>query len=261
MLWDAQQQQQQGQPDLASQVLSPPPPTQPTDVNGFLLNAGNAGRLATQQPQNLGAMALSGPQSVPGPTFGQPGHNDTPSTPGALPVKKPGAFSQGGTGWKIVGLIGDALQTAGGGKATYAEGIQKQHEDELARENAVRDAILRRQIELQYPTVPAEQQNWAAYLGLDEKTRAMVDRYRTEGAPHFGIDPATGAPGFYTPPQPYTGAGSGAAAPTPPAVGETYTDEDTGIVYRRTKPGLGRDSWQAIGGPGQGGPATFPGAR
>lgn len=33
---------------------------------------------------------------------------------------KPSAFAQGGRGWEILGIIGDALQTAGGGQATYA---------------------------------------------------------------------------------------------------------------------------------------------
>lgn len=33
--------------------------------------------------------------------------------------KKPGAFTKDGIGWKILGIIGDSLATAGGGQGTY----------------------------------------------------------------------------------------------------------------------------------------------
>lgn len=33
--------------------------------------------------------------------------------------KKPGAWSKGGRAWQIIGIIGDALQAAGGGKGTF----------------------------------------------------------------------------------------------------------------------------------------------
>lgn len=35
------------------------------------------------------------------------------------PAIKPKPFGKGGKAWKILGIIGDALQTAGGGRATY----------------------------------------------------------------------------------------------------------------------------------------------
>ena len=35
------------------------------------------------------------------------------------PAIKPKAWGKGGKAWKILGIIGDALQTAGGGRATY----------------------------------------------------------------------------------------------------------------------------------------------
>lgn len=39
------------------------------------------------------------------------------------PAIKPKAFGKGGKAWKILGIIGDALQTAGGGRATYMPAI------------------------------------------------------------------------------------------------------------------------------------------
>ena len=43
-------------------------------------------------------------------------------------IRKPGAFAKGGKGWEILGIIGDALQTAGGGRATYAPYVMNQRE-------------------------------------------------------------------------------------------------------------------------------------
>lgn len=53
---------------------------------------------------------------------------------------KPGAFQKGGRGWEILGLIGDALQTTGGGQATYAPMVA--HERELETEGRQRLAEL-----------------------------------------------------------------------------------------------------------------------
>lgn len=43
-----------------------------------------------------------------------------------LPGVKPSTWGQGGKGWQILGIIGDALQTAGGGQATYAPAVAQQ---------------------------------------------------------------------------------------------------------------------------------------
>lgn len=43
-------------------------------------------------------------------------------------LPKPGAFAKGGKGWEILGIIGDALQTAGGGQATYAPYVMNQRD-------------------------------------------------------------------------------------------------------------------------------------
>lgn len=45
---------------------------------------------------------------------------------------RPGTFERGGRGWEILGIIGDALQTAGGGRATYAPAIAEQRQLEEA---------------------------------------------------------------------------------------------------------------------------------
>ena len=61
---------------------------------------------------------------------------------------KPKAFGKGGRGWEILGIIGDALQTAGGGQATYAPFVLNQREQEeegrrrLAEHQAQRDGRL-----------------------------------------------------------------------------------------------------------------------
>jgi hypothetical protein len=47
---------------------------------------------------------------------------------------KPKAFGQGGTGWKVLGILGDALQTMGGGKATYAEAMQDERTNQRTME-------------------------------------------------------------------------------------------------------------------------------
>jgi len=76
----------------------------------------------TLQPQQIGLAELMGQQIMPGD---QPGPQmQDPS------IKKPGAFSKDGNGWKILGVIGDALQTAGGGRATYAPMLQEQQLEE-----------------------------------------------------------------------------------------------------------------------------------
>ncbi|MCB4862354.1 hypothetical protein K7W03_22440 [Sphingobium sp. PNB] len=61
---------------------------------------------------------------------------------------KPSTWGQGGKGWQIMGIIGDALQTMGGGRPTYAPFIQEQQQLEtqgrqrLAERQAEREARL-----------------------------------------------------------------------------------------------------------------------
>lgn len=47
-----------------------------------------------------------------------------------LPGVKPSTWGQGGKGWQIIGAIGDALQTMGGGQPTYMQGVREQQQQE-----------------------------------------------------------------------------------------------------------------------------------
>ncbi|WP_327751683.1 hypothetical protein VVT58_01970 [Sphingobium sp. SJ10-10] len=90
--------------------------------------------LAQQEQQGLASLLpLDTPLQqaiMPGDQQGIP---PLPQMPG---VKKPGAFSQGGKGWQIMGIIGDAMQAMGGGRPTYmpyAQGIEEQVRQDKAR--------------------------------------------------------------------------------------------------------------------------------
>lgn len=45
-----------------------------------------------------------------------------------LPGVKPSTFGKGGRGWEIMGIIGDALQAAGGGRPTYMPMVQEERQ-------------------------------------------------------------------------------------------------------------------------------------
>lgn len=50
-------------------------------------------------------------------------------------LPKPKAFGQGGKGWQIIGIIGDALSAVGGGEPTYLNTMmQRQQDDQKARQ-------------------------------------------------------------------------------------------------------------------------------
>jgi hypothetical protein len=71
----------------------------------------------------------------------QPGMPEMPTN-----IRQPKAFGRGGKGWQIVGLIGDALQAAGGGKGTYLPYIAEQQQMESrAREKLLEIIEARRQ--------------------------------------------------------------------------------------------------------------------
>src|SRR3546814_12451248 len=71
-----------------------------------------------QQPTGLAELLDQGSlaPSIPGMT-----QQDV--TPASLP--KPGAFAKGGKGWQIMGVIGDALQEAGGGRPPYSPALME----------------------------------------------------------------------------------------------------------------------------------------
>lgn len=64
------------------------------------------------------------PEVAPTPTFSRPWDQPTPDLnanmpPVLAPDAKPSAWGQGGKAWQILGVIGDALATAGGGQPIY----------------------------------------------------------------------------------------------------------------------------------------------
>lgn len=65
-----------------------------------------------------------------------------------LPGVKPRTWGEGGKGWQIMGIIGDALQAASGGRPTYMPFVQEQQQMEtegrqrLAERQAEREARL-----------------------------------------------------------------------------------------------------------------------
>lgn len=63
-------------------------------------------------PQQGGFGSLAAPQ-IPAAT------QQTMQAIQQMPEKKPGAWDKGGRAWQILGIIGDGLQVAGGGKGTF----------------------------------------------------------------------------------------------------------------------------------------------
>lgn len=134
-------------------------------------------------------------------------------TNGQLPqvlqaAKKPGAFGKDGWAWKVLGALGDGLQTAGGGHATYMPAIldlqQRADEERKWQAQLAQQAELKQQ-ELQAtanaPT--AEQKNYNWYSGLDQTGKQTYadmhrgDPYLATNLPNgnFYAGPASGLPG------------------------------------------------------------------
>ena len=86
-------------------------------VNGLASLFNQRPQMLQQQPQGLAEL------------LGQPIQPQMPElTAPQANLPKPGAFAKGGKGWEILGIIGDALQTAGGGQATYAPYVMNQRD-------------------------------------------------------------------------------------------------------------------------------------
>lgn len=82
-------------------------------------------QLPQQQPTGLAGLLQ---QNQIGDPTAMPSLPETPQV-------KLKAFDKGGNGWQIMGLIGDALQTAGGGRGTYAPAMMDIRErEELGRQ-------------------------------------------------------------------------------------------------------------------------------
>lgn len=105
---------------------------------------------------------------------------------------QPGMFGKGGKGWQIAGVLGDALQTFGGGHGTYMPAIEKQQDEDLKRKQTLADHQMERgdkftdwkaeqQFKIDHPEAPkpGEQerliQAWSQLPDNDPK-KAMYDR-------------------------------------------------------------------------------------
>jgi len=139
--------------------------------------------LAQQEQQGLASLLpLDTPLQqaiMPGDQQGVP---PLPQMPG---VKKPGAFSQGGKGWQIMGIIGDALQAAGGGRPTYMPFVQEQQQLEtegrqrLAERQAERAATMQQWIaqqdwKKQNPDPTSMENDLAAFNRMTPEQRAQL---------------------------------------------------------------------------------------
>jgi len=101
------------------------------DPSGYLMNIGqqqipqNPWEMATQPTQQQAAQQF---QQQYGQPIGNMQAQALPVDPRAAQAAKPGFFGKGGKGWGILGVIGDGLQVAGGGRATYQDYMQQQQE-------------------------------------------------------------------------------------------------------------------------------------
>ena len=73
-------------------------------------------------------------------------------------MPKPKLFGEGGRGWQILGIIGDALQTAGGGQGTYMPYVAKQQELETEGRQRLAE-LLERQRQRQEERA-ADREDW-----------------------------------------------------------------------------------------------------
>ena len=102
-----------------------------SDPSGYLMNIGQQ-----QQPQNPWEMAMQPTQQQAAQQFQQQYNQPIgnmqaqalPTDPRANKIVNPGFFGKGGKGWGIMGVIGDGLQVAGGGRATYQDYMRQQDE-------------------------------------------------------------------------------------------------------------------------------------
>lgn len=113
---------------------------------------------------------------------------------------KPGLFGKGGDGWKAIGILGDALQIAGGGRATWMPFMQGREQQD--REAAQAMDLAR--IKAQYKSPTSLQQNLAYYRQInpgatDAEISAIIRANLTR--------PIMGGEGIYDPAALYGGEG------------------------------------------------------
>lgn len=182
---------------------------------------------AQQEIDQARAMPVTGLASLmqqnvmPG---GQPGLPEIGRLPG---VKGPGAFGQGGKGWQIMGIIGDALQAASGGRPTYMPMVQEQQQLEtqgrqrLAERQAERQAMMQEWIaqqdyKRQNPDPTGMESDLAAWNRMTPEQRAQLAAMYDIKSPIA----VSGPQGTYRVPRGYGQPSNGPATQT--IDGQTY---------------------------------------
>lgn len=105
-------------------------------------------------------------------------------------IKRPGAFGQGGKGWQIMGIIGDALQAAGGGQGTYAPAMMDIRErEELGRQKLAELMAQRETKQQDRAAAFQDQTRMVDYRnknpGMTNAARMAMDAGYQPGTPQF----------------------------------------------------------------------------
>ncbi|GLV28198.1 hypothetical protein TomTYG75_07210 [Sphingobium sp. TomTYG75] len=114
-----------------------------------------------------------------------------------LPGVKPSTFGRGGKGWEIMGIIGDALQAAGGGRPTFmpaqmeqqqleTQGRQRLAERQADRQAALQDWMYQQQYKATNPgpeELPGDAKllNW--YSSLPDAKKAQYAAFKDVQSP------------------------------------------------------------------------------
>lgn len=123
---------------------------------------------------------------------------------------QPKAFEKGGKGWQVLGVIGDALQVAGGGRATYADAQRWWQEQEAERERQAQE----RQDRMNTPTLAnlgnGGLATWSQGGGLNVIREPQEDA--PDYAPYASMFGAAGTPEYIKAAQDYVLRGYGPTA-------------------------------------------------
>lgn len=146
-------------------------------VNGLASLFGQQPQMPQQQPQGLAELLSQGAIQPQMPELTAPQAN----------LPKPGAFAKGGKGWEILGIIGDALQTAGGGQATYApyvmnqrdletDGRRRLEEYQRERQDKLSDWLFQQTWQINNPEKPAMVRDLEAWRSMTPEQQAEYAR-------------------------------------------------------------------------------------
>lgn len=175
--------------NLASLMQGAFPAQQPPKVAGLSVPGAEPMSLASYLQAPLTNEAIQ-PAQMPNP---QAGFVDMPPLPGV----KPSTFGRGGKGWEIMGIIGDALQAAGGGRPTFmpaqmeqqqleTQGRQRLAERQAERQAALQDWMYQQQYKAANPgpeDLPGDAKllNW--YNGLPDAEKAKYAAFKDVQSP------------------------------------------------------------------------------